>query len=427
MTVTQLRTPILSDGIQSIHFFNGRLLSAEDLSQEQAANLQARSLLGKAIGDGVAYGLEVHETAGTSTGTNPVITVGAGLALNRDGIPLQLKSPVEIELVRRQENGTSSVTSLFADCQPLQAGPYVTGKGVYLLTIQAASGKEGRAPVSGLGNLDAGCNAKYSTDGVQFRLIQVAITPTELNDVNVLRNHLAYRCFGGQDAAVTSFSINPFGPVVEQYGLLDGLREQRCLLDNEVPLALIYWSLRGGIEFVDMWSVRRRVTRRSADADWLPLVSDRRAAEGEARFFQYQDHITDIRVNQINLENIIATQQFRRLPAAGLLPISDTRSSRGFRYQQFFRDQTCNIPVFIQSAQLESLLHESFHYPSIDLRSRELIWLYFVRENQEAIDGSTTNPPQKYLVFASGHMPYRGNATLDVNGVQYSNYGLGPA
>jgi len=54
MTNTQVRTPILEGGIQSINFFNGRLLSGEDLSQEQLANLQARHLLGKAIGDGVA-------------------------------------------------------------------------------------------------------------------------------------------------------------------------------------------------------------------------------------------------------------------------------------------------------------------------------------------------------------------------------------
>jgi hypothetical protein len=305
--------------------------------------------------------------------------------------------------------------------------------------------------VSGLGNLDAACNARYQTAGVQFRLIQLAITPEELSDTDRLRNHLAFRCFGSNESRITSFFANPFGPVVTKYGLLDDLPPD-CLKDDEVPLALIYWTFRNGIEFIDMWSVRRRITRRSPDTDWLPLVSDRRAAEGEARFFQFQNHIAEIRLSQINLETIIATQRFKWLPpvgflpitniipgpitpqpivatpqisllaALGFLPVPNLGVSRGFRYQRFFQGQTYNNPVFIEGAQLESLLQESFHYPGIDLNSKELIWLYFVRENQQAIDGSTTNPPQSYLVFASGHLPYRGNARLDVNRVQYGNY-----
>ena len=85
MTLTQLRTPILDGGIKSINFFNGRLLSAEDLSQEQSANKQSNRQLGQSIGDGVAYGLEVKETSGQSTPTAPIVTVNAGLALNRQG------------------------------------------------------------------------------------------------------------------------------------------------------------------------------------------------------------------------------------------------------------------------------------------------------------------------------------------------------
>ena len=39
-----------------------------------------------------------------------------------------------------------------------------------------------------------------------------------------------------------------------------------------------------------MWAVRRRLTKAAADAFWEPLIGDRRLAEGEAMFLQFQDH-----------------------------------------------------------------------------------------------------------------------------------------
>jgi len=46
-------------------------------------------------------------------------------------------------------------------------------------------------------------------------------------------------------------------------------------------VALIF-ATPGGIQFVDMWSVRRRVTLPSAQGHWAPLLNDRRRAETEA-------------------------------------------------------------------------------------------------------------------------------------------------
>jgi hypothetical protein len=409
MAMTQLRTPILTDGIQSIYFFNGRLLSAEDLSQEQVANLQARRLLGKAIGDGVGYGLEVKQSAGISTRQEPVVTVSAGLALNREGNTLQLKSAVDIALVRPKESRSGTVTTLFADCQPIQKGAYVVGKGVYLLTIQAASGKEGRAPVSGLGNLDAACNAKYSTDGIQFRLIQVAITPTEMEDAAHLRNHLAYRCFGSNDGNVTSFFANPFGPGVTRYGLLDELRLQKCLMDDEVPLALIYWTLKGGIEFVDMWSVRRRITQRSANLNWQLLISDRLQAESEAIFQQFEDQVENIRATETNsLNSIIGTDRFKFLPPVGIIPITGTNSPSGFNQDKFFGSLGSKDLALLDARLMHELLHESLYHGPIDLSHDEKVQLYLIYENVLAVEQQQAQ--QLVLVFATIGLPYRGIA-----------------
>ncbi len=49
-----------------------------------------------------------------------------------------------------------------------------------------------------------------------------------------------------------------------------------------------------------------------------------------------------------------------------------------------------------------------------------MVWLYRVRENRMAIDFAGIGPrPGSFVVFASGHLPYRGDAQFDL---AYANY-----
>src|SRR5688572_20025473 len=89
--------PILEQGIQNTHFFNGRLLTAADLQTEQDANRRQHRQLGQAIGEGVAYGLEVEVSAG-STAQRPVVRVTRGLALNHRGEAVDLPADVDVAL-----------------------------------------------------------------------------------------------------------------------------------------------------------------------------------------------------------------------------------------------------------------------------------------------------------------------------------------
>ena len=192
MSAITLKKPMTEGGIRTINFFNGRMLSGEDLTQEQSANREARLRLGLTIGDGVAYGLEVSETPSVSTKTSPVVTVTAGLALNREGQTLALAANTDVSLVRPLDGDASaSITGVFAECQPPQSGVYIAGAGVYLLTVAPATAGEGRAPMSGLGNVTASCNTRYTVEGVQFRLLQLDVTPAELGQPDLLRNLMA--------------------------------------------------------------------------------------------------------------------------------------------------------------------------------------------------------------------------------------------
>lgn len=90
---TELRTPILEQGIANTHFFNGRLLTAEALRAEQEANRQQRQRLGQAIGGGVVYGLQVQGTSTTSQtegATSAVVRVTAGLGDQSHGTDARL-------------------------------------------------------------------------------------------------------------------------------------------------------------------------------------------------------------------------------------------------------------------------------------------------------------------------------------------------
>ncbi|MBO0778580.1 MAG: hypothetical protein J2P37_07095 [Ktedonobacteraceae bacterium] len=409
MSSIQLQTPILEGGIRSINFFNGRLLSAEDLTQEAAAQQDARKRLGQAMGDGVASGLEVLPIAGAATKQNPVVTITRGLAVNRCGRTLALPVDVDISLVRPQDSQTTIQTATFDDCQPLQSGTYVAGAGVYLLTIGPASGNEGRAPVSGLGNVAASCNSRYVVEGVQFRLLQIDLSLNTLNDRDHLRNRLAHACFGTTDTGMQAFFRDPFNTLVDGYGLLDMLRPNH-LTDCEVPLALLYWTIDDGIAFVDMWSVRRRLTSPATmNRRWSPLLNDRRLAEAEAMFLQFEDQIEDIRAREADaMANIEAAQRFDSLPPLGMLPVVAGGSPRGFDALTFFGEHASRDIAMIDANLLRHLLHEALYHEAIDLSAPDKIQLYTIFENVQALRAQQTY--QLALVFASHALPYSGVA-----------------
>jgi hypothetical protein len=423
MSAVDLQDPILDSGIRTINFFNGRLLTALDLTREQAATHEADIRLGQAIGEGIAYGLEVSKSP-EGTAEAPIVTVKSGLAVNRNGQVLRLvgdpEKGTDVALVR-QASDSAAASKAFTDCLPLQSGTYIAGPGVYLLTLAPAQSNEGKAPTNGLtGDSGSSCNKDATVTTVQFRLIQLdpPLTAAELQDENHLRNLVAYKCFGVADTQ--SFVSNPFGPELKQYGLLDSLRSNR-LTDCDVPLAVLYWTLSDGINFVDLWSVRRTSTRANSAGGWRHLVADRRKHEGEAMFLQFQEHINSLSRSIANTRAVAATDHFQYLPAVGIIPRANNLQ-QGFDHRRFFQDQTYREPVFMEGVRAEHLIRESTSYGPILLGSRELIYLYEVRQNMQTIAAGGPNTPQSYLIFSNGHMPFYGDARFDVNRYDYANY-----
>jgi hypothetical protein len=415
-----LLTPIVNDRTRSVNFFNGRLLTGEDLTAEQQANRVAHSLLGQAVGAGVAYGFEVSESAALSQVASPVLSVTRGLAINSNGGTLLLDNDTDISLVR-PAGPVSAGSSVFAECLPMQSGVYIAGAGVYMLTVGPASATQGLAEVSGVGTGTAPCNSKYKADGVQFRLVQLDLTQTELGDVNHLRNLVAYKCFGVADWAADV--TDPFGTHSGAHGLIDQLRSAKTITGCEVPLAVLYWTATDGVVFVDMWSARRPLVSKDLLDAWAPGAGRRRTLDGLAMFLQFQAQLNDLAESApaINPLSVKVTDYFRYLPASGLLPIGNVNPGDGFDYLQFLSGRTYHNPVFMEGARLERLIRTSFLYPPIDLSNKEMLWLYQVRENQQAVDGGG-NMPRLYMAFANGHIPFQGDAQYDLNYWNYANF-----
>ena len=413
MSSTGLQQPVLEGGIRSINFFNGRLLTGEDLSKEQDANREGRRRLGLAIGGGIAFGLEVSATLGVNQKTAPTVTVAPGLAVNRQGQTLELPDSTDVSLMSPANTlatATPPTSVSFGPCLPSA----FTGEGVYLLTIAPAAGSEGKAQVSGLGNVTAPCNTRYLIEGVQFRLLSLTLSLDVLNDRDHLRNLVAYACFGTTDERVKSFLKDPFGPPLTSYGLLDDLHPNR-LTDSEVPLAVLRWTVNNGLEFVDLWSVRRRIVEPDADERWPLLLSGRRVSEAEAMFFQFQDQLEVLRQAVLAPMTVIATQYFRYLPPVGFLPLATQGTAQAFTYQAFFQGLAYHNPLFIDGARVDALVRTALAYPPLDLGSKELIWLYLVRENQQ-----NQGPP--YLIFTNGHVPFQVEARYNLSYWNYSYY-----
>lgn len=420
-----LFTAVLSDRTRSVNFFNGRLLSAEDLISEQKTNRVAHSLLGQAIGSGVVHGLEVSESALSSTQANPVLMVRKGAAINRGGAVLLLADDTEISLVR-PTGGSATPAVVFQNCDPIQTGAYVAGAGVYLFTIGPAGARQGLAEVSGVSTAQASCNSKYNANGVQFRILQLQIDPAILGDPAHLQNMLAYLCFGAADW--DKVRANPLGGAATGFGLLDQLRSAQLLTDCEVPLAVLYWTANGGLVFVDMWSVRRRITRTATSGAFPLFVNDGPISGAEAMLLQFQRQMDTLVKSSSNPLALRATDSFRFLPPAGIVPAAGSGFNLGVDPNVFFQGKTHPGPpyqsdlLYMEGGQIESLLRLSAQFPPIDLWSGEMIWIYWVRENLQAFQQGGPASAVPLLVFANGQMPFAGAPRFDVSHWGYSNY-----
>jgi hypothetical protein len=400
MTDIDLLTPLLDpqSGIRNPNFFNGRLLTAEDLRTFQTANRDQHYLLGRAVGDGVVQGMMASLTSAGSAIAAPVVAVTAGLAVNRRGRVMALPEDLRVTLAQAS-TAAVPLTGPFADCNATSGDVTLTGRvsGPSVLVIRPVSAFQGRAPMRTLdpcGNI-SGCGDKESVEGVRFRLVPATMPAGFLNDPNRLNNNLAHLCFGTGELA--DFPTDPFkAPIPAGYGLIDALRTAGALTDCDVPLALVYWDQQAGVRFVDAWAVRRRSVQLTPDAPWpmhAGLAGGRRLAEAEAMFFQFQDHAEFLRAAEPNPGAVTAASRFRWLPAGGFVRLG----AGAFNDKTFFTGLTTE-DITLDDAFLRTLVRRSWFIEPIDLQDPPPLielyrpagaaagrWLFFLRTDRTPV------------------------------------------
>jgi hypothetical protein len=200
----------------------------------------------------------------------------------------------------------------------------------------------------------------------------------------------------------------------QQFGVADALRSKQVLTDCEVPLAVLFWTA-DGLQFVDMWAVRRRVVRSSLIED-LPLwVGDRRISEAEAMFLQFQDQLNDLRENEPDLTAVMAGDHFVYLPPVGLLPAYGVGGVPGFTYQTFFKGQAYHKPVYVEGAMIQPIIRTALKYDPVNLTKGEAVRVY------EIVDRAK---PLPYVIFTSVYVPFEGEPRFDVSAWNFSNFSL---
>src|SRR6266853_2097409 len=420
--ILQLQQPLKDGGIRSVNFFNGRLLTSKDLTREQAARREADWRLGLAIGDGVAFGLEVAADPVQNKPGAPVVQVKCGLAINRKGQTLRLVSDASVALTRRFD--AVSASCLFTACNPISGGTYVAGAGVYVLAIAPAELSEGRAPTNGLDPANVRCNTDATVEAVQFRLI--AVNPLRYADLDPaslqFRNRLAYRCFG-IEARDQSYA-DPWRNDPAQYGLVDTLRRDG-LSDCDMPLALLYWTA-SGLQFVDAWAVRRELLAPDALAALSFVARRRRLVEAHAMCAQFQGHLVDLLASAANPTAVIATDYFHYLPPFGIVPLQSA-PLRGFFEPNFF-SSIVRRPLsgsnqgtpFIDERLLGALQEQALSQTPTDVTKKEFIWVYRPWQNVKAVGDNQSVQPM--VAFASGLLPNFATARFDMARFDFSNY-----
>jgi hypothetical protein len=456
---TALNTPIVEGGLDRIPFFNGRVLTAEDLKTEQNANADERRRLGRALGTGVVDGLFVRKTS------DQTVTVESGLGLAPSGQVVELPQTTEVSVlssIEREE--TAGTRGAFADCA-VQSATVTTGAGAYLLVVEPASTPDGRTPRTTLGGDGAAgdCGAKRRVEGARLRLVPLdtgndALVPSSLADgegeydvqnlsqkivearendeepmpkrVSKLRNVLAHVCLRTPSALADTASLydtlrrqarGERSDPVGSEGPLDVLRRRARQgrvddLDDAVPLGLLYWS-SDRIEFVDVWSVRRRV--HPPDPRRPVPATARRRAETEAAVFQFQAHLGDLvrALSRSQRDWVRAPDYFAFLPPVGTVPIERT-DQNGLRPSVFFEGLTARDPLFVEGGTLRSLLYEASRYDALRMHPDRLLWQYHVREDVQARGGSPS-----FVMFSNGFVPEAADPQYNRSRWDYANYG----
>lgn len=244
----RLNQPVAASGAARTFFFNGRLLSAEDLKREQALRENGQSQLARLFGCGIAAGLEVGGETGSSS-----LSIGAGLGLTPSGLLIDLDR-LQVNLA---DTAGKQRSGRFGACAAAMANLESPGAGLYLLVLTPTWMGSGRAATL-LGEVGA-CNRNIEQPAVRARLLKVSAPQGATEDK--LRNLVAQALLVPDDPATVlthAASVDAPAGALRLIGWWPA-SVVPTLSADDLPVALLRIDQNARVLWLDGAAARRRI------------------------------------------------------------------------------------------------------------------------------------------------------------------------
>jgi hypothetical protein len=310
-------------------YFDGRFLTARDLTREQQYFLARQADLGRAGGTGVVNGLMVTSSNGTS------LTIEPGHGVTIGGETVILPKPLRIRLTDLAEVQRLDV-SFGISKRP--SPPPRSRSGMYVVALRA----------------------------VEFTANPIASYPTSVTDVRQVEDGEIV------EAAVATLIPYPDDGARTEVGMRRARAAREIFVEgasrglpiDALPLAMVLLD-QGVVRWIDVFLTRREVG--ATHGDVLGLGYAPRAVR-EAHLVQYDNHLADVLRDRAQAnrgarfaasEHFLALPPGGRLPAACINPVDFTQS--------FFPPEVDVDLSIIPEDEVAALLEESILLPPIDL------------------------------------------------------------
>ncbi|MBS1874281.1 MAG: hypothetical protein JSU00_13780 [Acidobacteria bacterium] len=325
-------TVIADNRLKRPLYFDGRFLTARDMTREQTYFLARQADLGKAGGAGVVAGLNVTQGAGQAT-----IGISRGQGVTAEGELVVLTQAASIDLSDAAE--LQRLNAAFGLLR-IPNEPLRTRSGVFIVGLRP----------------------------VEFSANPIASYPTTLSDRRSLQDGDII-----EGAAITLVPYDDGGArtdydtrrsIIARSIFTEGVT--KGIPSGLLPLAMIALD-RAILQWVDTNMVRREIGAEHGNILGLGFAP---RALREAHLMQYLEQfqeVLDQRAHSGAGQRFAATDHFRALPSAGLMP-SAAINSVDFT-QIYFPPQVRVDLSIVPRDEVPALLEESLEMPPIDLEA----------------------------------------------------------
>jgi hypothetical protein len=320
-------------------YFNGRYLTAADLSADQNYVRARQSDLAQAIGAGVVQGLMVWVKAG-STAATAVLRIEPGIGITPAGDLIGLEAPRDLRLEDVADEANLDV-QLGVKLLPTAATR--NRSGLYVLALRPVEFSANPVPAYPT-SLDG---SRSVHDGEIFEATAVTLIP--------------YPDRAGSEGADAKRAR------VAREIFFEGARPG--VLQEALPLAMVYLD-NGALRWLDVYLVRREV---GAESTLSAGLQPRPRALLEAWLQQHQDQYATIPAATVKA-GFPATSFFEALPPVGWIPatsVSVETDAQSTFVQSFFPPLVDCEFAFVPLDEIPVLVAESLALPPIDLQGSD--------------------------------------------------------